>query len=401
MSGNGNCTEPEQQALLSQLSSASFLVDDSFDEVSWLKAQNRLRRFANSTLSLTIAPTMACNFACTYCFENRHAGRMSDDTADALISFVERRLKRSDALAVTWFGGEPTLCLRQIERFQRAFAESALRYDAVVHPSSIITNGYLLDGEMAKKLVAAGISSAQVTLDGPREVHDRRRKLSNGTGTFDRILSNLDAAARLMKIVIRANLDEGNFDDAHRLIESLESAGLLEHVFVYFAQVNPSGSACADVRGQCLSTERFAKRQVQLYRQLIERGFYRIEYPDLVAGGHCGADSANSFVIDPDGNLFKCWEELGHGPDRSTGTIFNDDMSPGQQMNLARYMGWDQFALPGCVECDILPMCMGGCPIEGLRMSGDRHGYCCSWKFNLQEILELRYLCEHRKEVNT
>ena len=34
----------------------------------------------------------------------------------------------------------------------------------------------------------------QVTLDGPEEIHNKRRPLKGGQGTFDRIVAGIDAA---------------------------------------------------------------------------------------------------------------------------------------------------------------------------------------------------------------
>ena len=45
------------------------LVSDEVDEVSQLKVLNNATRFNTQGISFTIAPTMKCNFACPYCFE--------------------------------------------------------------------------------------------------------------------------------------------------------------------------------------------------------------------------------------------------------------------------------------------------------------------------------------------
>lgn len=45
------------------------LVEDDKDEFAELLIRNKIERFADSNLTLTIAPTMACNFCCPYCYE--------------------------------------------------------------------------------------------------------------------------------------------------------------------------------------------------------------------------------------------------------------------------------------------------------------------------------------------
>lgn len=399
LSGQSDVSDPEDLALVDQLTEASFAVPEGHDELAWLKAQNRLRRYGNRTLFLTIAPTLACNFACDYCFESHGGARMKPETVEALLGFAERHLKTAEGMGVTWFGGEPTLCLDIIERVQSALGETAGRFSVPCQPASIITNGYLLNGPMALRLRNAGVTVVQITLDGPERIHDVRRRLRNGGGTFRRIVDNLRESSEHLNIVVRANIDSANMGQAHEIMEALDDSGVLDKVNVYFAQVTAPGQACSDMRGRCLTTEQFSRQQVQLYRDMVDRGYYRIEYPALAPGGHCGADSAFSFVIGPNGYLFKCWEELGLAATHSIGSLHVAEPSPQQRMNLARYYNWDPFEKPGCVACDILPICMGGCPHQGLVENDSDHGYCSSWKYNLREMLLLRYLCHKRKEV--
>ena len=47
------------------------IIVESDDElISQLQYQHCKTLFSTDTLNLTIAPTMACNFACSYCYEN-------------------------------------------------------------------------------------------------------------------------------------------------------------------------------------------------------------------------------------------------------------------------------------------------------------------------------------------
>ncbi len=389
----------QEQELLGHLVYGKYLVADEIDEVEALKVRNRRQRFANSTFFLTIAPTLACNFACEYCFESRNATIMTPDIEDAVIALAERQLARSENMLITWFGGEPTLCIKTIERLQGAFHEIAARQNVSVRPATIITNGYLLDRQMAQRLAAADIRECQVTLDGPERIHDSRRKLRNGGGSFRRIIENLAESADILHVIVRVNVDTTNVDASWEVIGSLEDAGVLKNVQVYFAPVNDTDGVCADMRGRCFTTEEFAREQIKLYRDLMKRGFYQIEYPSLASGGYCGADSENSYVIGPNGLLFKCWEELSLDPARSVGSLLEEAPAPQQQANEHRYLGWDPFEKVECVECDVLPICMGGCPVQGIKLNSPARGYCSSWKYNLGDMLQLRYLCEQRKEV--
>lgn len=82
-----------------------------FDELEALSTNARAACSANDRVSLTVCPTMGCNFDCPYCFENHRPGRMSPQTQDEVTAMAERMLEASNAkmLEVTWFGGEPLL----------------------------------------------------------------------------------------------------------------------------------------------------------------------------------------------------------------------------------------------------------------------------------------------------
>jgi uncharacterized protein len=325
---------------------------------------------------------------------------MDRRTEAALLAFAAHRMERADRVMVTWFGGEPTLCIKTIERLQSALTALAAERGVEMVTPSIVTNGYLLDARMASRLKALGVLDAQVTLDGPARIHDARRPLRNGGPTFDRIVRNLAEASALLRVVVRVNVDAGNADAAGEVLQTLHAAGVLPRVQVYFAPVNPAAGACADMRGRCLASDAFAHQQVALYRQLMARGFARVDYPDPTAGGHCSADSDNGFVVAPNGLLFKCWEELSLDASASVGSVLHPEPQAFQEVNRDRWLAWDAFEKSECVSCGVLPLCSGGCPLAGMRLASSTRGDCCSWKHNLDEMLRLRFQCQNGKEVH-
>lgn len=394
----GSASTPHERELVEGLQYGRFLVAADLDEIATLRANNLRGRTANRTLFLTIAPTLACDFGCVYCFERQSPLRMSPEVEEAILALVSRQLPESDEVMLTWFGGEPTLCVDAIERLQKGIAALADEAGVPVKPASIITNGHRLDAALAERLCAMGIRDAQVTLDGPRDVHDRRRPLRSGKGTYERIVDNLAEACEHLRIVVRVNVDHDNAERAEEVYDDLRRAGVIDRVALYFAPVNEADGICADMRGRCFSAREFAQTQIRLYERLLDRGLTRIDYPDLAAGSHCGADSSNSFVVGPDGQLFKCWEDLSVGGEHSVGSVLTDDVLPGQAAERARYESWDPFSKRQCPGCGVLPVCMGGCPREGIRMDSADRGGCSSWKFNLEDMLRLRYRCEQQNE---
>ena len=89
------------------------LVPYSQNEVAKVLAKQREKLLANGDLlSLTIAPTLSCNFHCYYCFEKGAAHNEPDEFPIAeTMKFIESKCKEHNykKLYVKWFGGEPLL----------------------------------------------------------------------------------------------------------------------------------------------------------------------------------------------------------------------------------------------------------------------------------------------------
>lgn len=70
-------------------------------------------------LNLTIAPTMDCNYSCSYCFENcKRNIYMTEKVISSIIKFIEQ-YENIKNIHVVWFGGEPLLGIKQIESLYR------------------------------------------------------------------------------------------------------------------------------------------------------------------------------------------------------------------------------------------------------------------------------------------
>ncbi|MBD3402847.1 radical SAM protein, partial [candidate division GN15 bacterium] len=177
--GSSPVFTPEEQALLEQLAYGRFVYDDSVDEREELKFLHRRARFDESSLGLVIAPTMACNMACAYCFEGDKRGRMSEEVRQALIDFVRERAPRLESLDICWYGGEPLLAMDLIDELTASFRGLCAAHN-LSYSASMISNGYLLSRETADRLAGLKINQLQVTLDGPSDIHNRKRPLKNG-----------------------------------------------------------------------------------------------------------------------------------------------------------------------------------------------------------------------------
>jgi len=124
------------------------------------------------------------------------------------------------------------------------------------------------------------------------------------------------------------------------------------------------------------------------YRQY---GIVDTEYYPKLHGG-CTATEKNSFVIGPEGEIYKCWMDVGI-KEMIVGDIF--EKTPWNMGLIANYMAaGDRFLSPECRECFSLPICDGGCPKARMQNKDQFEqvaGICPDFKERLPEWLEVHY----------
>ena len=156
----------------------------------------------------------ACNLNCTYCFYlSKQAlpggpggGHMHDDLLDRLVRDYIGSVN-AEEVVFSWQGGEPTLMgidfFRRVVELQRRYAKPGQRVE-----NDLQTNGTLLDEEWASFLrenrFLVGLS-----IDGPKEIHDRFRVTKQDQPTFDAVFE----AARLLR---RAGVPFNTLTCVHR-----------------------------------------------------------------------------------------------------------------------------------------------------------------------------------------
>jgi uncharacterized protein len=380
----------ENNEYLNFLLNGRFLVEDDVNELDILKARNLLGKFTQDKLGVTILPTLNCNFRCIYCFEEHKNETMSSDVLRNLAEWVKVQMQHRKRLEVGWFGGEPLLCLDIIREltsiFRQICAQRGCEYRA-----DMSTNGYLLTKDVVKELKELGITQIQVPLDGPARIHDKRRPLAGGFPTFDVIISNLIALLEEggIELSIRPTIDKGNVEGIYELMDTLVLAGI--HDKIIFNPQNVESSPANDLgcMGTCIpNTAEFADIRANILIYATELGF-KIDPPDLLCQG-CPSHNINSFMVSPKGDMFKCGSFL--RPEDRIGYLDPADPEKAHidSVNMWRWVGSDPFEDEQCRECDVLPLCMGGCQAKR-RQSGEKDGHCIYYRYNLEKELVGRY----------
>lgn len=366
-----------------------YIVDEQLDELAAVKMERLNARVKGHNLTLTIAPTMACNMRCPYCYENKTGKTMSLEVQEKLVEFVKAHLARFSELkrmSVIWYGGEPLLQKNIIYTLSKAFIELCHRHD-IAYDASIITNGSLLDKSTAKMLRGeCSVQRAQITIDGMPSIHNKRRVLVDGSDSFDLIVRNIEDSRQFMNISIRMNVDKTNEMEVQEFLQfALKEMKWDENPRIYLAPVDCYTESCAHTHTTCFARSEFAKIKSQFQRinYDIDRDRVKNEFFPRRIPIHCSAERNNSYVIDPEGNFYNCWMVIG---DRrySTGHIDKPFIYTHE------YYRWLSGELPQkCEQCEYLPLCAGGCGY--FRIIQDGQPNCAATFYSYKDTLKLAY----------
>ncbi|MGO4813723.1 radical SAM protein [Cupriavidus sp. 2MCAB6] len=258
-------------------------------------------------LELTLMPTEQCNFRCTYCYEDFSIGKMSPRVQAALKRFMINRMEGLKYLSFQWFGGEP-LAAKNIVYELSAFAQKLCLDHGVGFGGALTTNGYLLDMQTVQKLFGLGQRGYQISLDGMGDAHDRTRKLTSGTGTFDRIWTNLKRLRDSelgVSVLLRVHLTPENAQSVKALAVMLREEFLHDPRFSVLLKPieNLGGPNSASIAA--LNKAERAKLLGEM-RSLLYRDMPSAEPSKTTVGEVCYASRPNSFVIRADGRVQKC-----------------------------------------------------------------------------------------------
>ena len=157
-------------------------------------------------MNLVLSLTECCNLRCSYCYYKvSHESRsltMSNDIMEAAIRLAfERSLSLGqNFLNITFFGGEPLLCMDLIHKgveFAKALVRERenFRLRFAVNTNATLLNASIMDYLKREKF------RVYVSLDGPESHHDICRKMVTGEGSFKLVELHIPALRELDTIV--------------------------------------------------------------------------------------------------------------------------------------------------------------------------------------------------------
>jgi uncharacterized protein len=364
LSGDQSAESACSPALLADLIRGRMLIRDEFDELAFLTGRYHTSRHNTSHFALTIVTSLGCNFDCPYCFEAKHPSIMNAEVQEAVLQVLDDKLPSLRSFSVMWYGGEPLVGKRPLLALSDAFIERCDRHE-VHYSANIITNGSLLTEETCVQLRERRVSMAQVTLDGPPEIHDQMRPTVGGRGTFWGIVNNLHHAINYLNISVRVNVGSQNFGGVEELLQILSQEGFAGKLTVYPGHLvgvdDGVAAPSASYAPNCFTNLEFARAQQEFGDLAMRYGFGTASLPSAMATP-CTAVRVNELVVGSKGELYKCYESVGNRFE------VIGDIRQYQETNgrLEKWLKYDPFADAECRSCIALPVCMGGCAHHAL-----------------------------------
>ena len=342
-----------------------FLVPEEHDDYQYcVDTRELLKIFSppSKTKSYVIMTTLDCNARCFYCYQmgrNRNRSAMTLDTAKAVAEYIIKTSKGCD-VRIQWYGGEPLMNTEVIDSICDALALAGVNYK-----SSMISNGFLVTEELVKKAVELWkLKNIQSPLDGTEEPYNRIKAYVNigGISAYYVVMNSIDMLLKhSIRVVVRVNLDNHNKEDIFKLADELAARFGENKEFSLYSDVLYENAGTK--KPQRLSAER-----LELVNSLVEFENYcekiGINVPAKLSSGikmfRCMADSGNSVVISPQGELGLCDHAM---ESHIFGSVFSDDK------NKELIDSWKKVfnSKDTCSKCPNYPDCVRlvNCPDDG------------------------------------
>jgi uncharacterized protein len=345
-------------------------------------------------VQLFYVPSYVCNFNCSYCYQKSYEtpkDREQEAVLNAFFSYVDHHLANRKKY-VTLFGGEPLLPSESSRSIVDQMVKGTTSRGLDL---AIVTNGFHLESYL-ESFAPGRIREIQVTLDGPKAIHDGRRHLMSGGSTFDAIVAGVDAAlAKNLAINLRTVIDKDNLTAYVELARFAIERGWTNHP-KFKTQIgrNYELHECQVGRDRLYS-------RIDLHKDLFRLA---IEHPEILSF-HRPAFSISRYLSDKGklpsplfdacpgtktewafdytGHIYSCTATVGKS-EESLGTFY-----PEVHLETEKVDCWaerDVLSITQCKSCEVQLACGGGCGSVAKNQSGTVNAPDCR---PIKELLSL------------
>ncbi len=392
-----NGTDFPDKDLYELLSEKGYLISEENESSLY---RSRYLDFIDSRekdeIQLFFVTNYSCNFACSYCYQDQYTnsgGGLTNEVIDSFFTYIGREFAGRKKY-ITVFGGEPLL---QGDKQKGTITYIVEKANEAGIDLCFVTNGYTLT-QYIPLLKKGRIREVQVTLDGTEKVHDKRRFLKGGGGTFEKIVNGIDACLRNdIDINLRIVVDRQNIDDLPGLARFAIDRGWTTSPH-FKTQIGRNYEL-----HHCQSDPDLLFNRVSLYEKIYDlvkiyphiKEFYKPSYsvskflaengelPDPLFDS-CPA-CKTEWAFDYTGQIYSCTATVGKS-DESLGTFY-----PSVTLKDEIIESWqerDVTSIGDCKNCSLQLACGGGCG----SVAKNRTGTVCSSDCRpVRELLELGF----------
>lgn len=356
-----------------------YLVDHKIEEQLFKrKYLDFLDARDDDEVQIFFTPWYTCNFDCSYCFQDEYTNpneAVKVEVIDAFFKYID--FKFSDRKKyITIFGGEPLLNNPMKRESIRRVIEGANRRSIDI---AIVTNGYHVV-DFIDELKQANIREIQITLDGTDEVHDARRMMKGGKGTFDKIVRGIDLLLENhIPVNLRMIIDKENVDNLPALSRfAIEKGWTCNPNFKTAFGRNYELHHCQTNNGRLFSRIEMYQEIYQIiknYPEVLELHmpafsiakfiFENGELPNPLFDSCTGAKT--EWAFDYTGKIYSCTATVGNEGDE-LGTYY-----PEINLNDELIEEWEErdvLSIKECTNCPVSLACGGGCAAVAKSRNG-------------------------------
>ncbi len=326
-----------------------------------------------------IVPNMDCNYRCTYCFEqslqkslDRYQKSVMDfDQIGKVYNSIKGIQERTGSKGgeIILYGGEP------LDAKNMDIVNGIINHkDAKDFKFFAVTNGHDLD----KFIFILGhdkLGMIQVSIDGPKQIHDKRRISRQGDSSFDKIVSNIRKVTSQTdaKINLRVHLDSTNLDSFEELLDTFVREGWVNHerILIYLSIVyrkNDQGAVqpVLDIVPIIKRLEHVTAQYSNIFIGASQTNADSLLTNSLDMGkpyrlrtAYCSANSG-MYVFLPDGYVYSCWESIGKECSK-IGHYMTDEGLVLDKKACDKWTRRSVASIPECLDCPYCLVCAGGC----------------------------------------
>ena len=348
----------EYPLLFEELKKSGFIENENYDELEYIKLQNKRCIFANSDFHITINPTLDCNLSCWYCSVElakvKHNGGMTTDVVNKVIAHIHHVIieQKATSLHLDWFGGEPLMYFNKVIEPISAYANKLVTENNVKFSQNITTNATLLNADRIWRMKELNFTRFQIPIDGNEQRHNKIKYFSNNKGTYRLVMDNINMVADIIpnvNIILRINYDRQTLNHIRDIVQDIMEKSKC-HIQVDFQEVWQV--SCSEKELKLLEE---VKEEFRLNGLISDFWAYR---PQKFY--RCYADKLHQYAINYNGKVFKCTAR-DYGDDKVIGTLSSNGKIVWNDGLISLFFSKSTFDNERCLHCKQLPICMGPC----------------------------------------